>query len=304
MREPWDNKDLAASLQEALRAPSGGWAQFIGFPKHDLEVQNALMMYIKLLGFRRQLLDWYCSGGIDGNIRTKSVAMNELKAAFGERGQMIAKKGSLAGTEKSEYSLCDEAHVLLAIFFGIFTGTETVIVTTDKDLLEVFYKAQWFLDTHYRAMLAAEVIANGKWPSDAKVLRDIDGNGFRGDVSIFPYASATFREVLPKVYDPVQIHCFYVHPDGTATHLIFAFEREMQRLIRMKGKTEGRCTDRFGSSNIHINLSPLGDDFCGHVGIGTDITHRVPGVDLPIAHLDFLHAIHSRERHDWAGNPP
>lgn len=175
---------------------------------------------------------------------------------------MLAKKG--AETKNPDNLLTDETLVYLAMRHGIKTGREVVILSKDEDILEQFYKLQWLLDTHYRAMLLADgyaaepsrFVTHPMPTSSDPRLKDV----FVGDDDVLvkrplwlirgPGAS-----ILPLHCRPVIVHCWIV--GEKATSMAFCAEREMERLLLTKAATGGLNTYRFGERNLHLWLAPL-----------------------------------------------
>ena len=50
----------------------------------------------------------------------------------------------------------------MTILYALRNRRDCMMLTADADFLEVFQKAQWFFDTHYRAWLAARMIRDGR----------------------------------------------------------------------------------------------------------------------------------------------
>jgi hypothetical protein len=174
-----------------------------------------------------------------------------------------------------------------------------VILTADYDCLEIFYKAQWFLDAHYRAWLAAPLIKDGLLGNPQRHWRDDERRFFDGSVALYRRHTPHLRELLPLSHSSVRTGVLYVSPDNIVYELAFNFDREMAGMLWTKGENRGRCTDLFGDANIHVNLGPLNvlfDDM--FIGVGKDIesTFYVDGTPMAISHLDATHCINCQER--------
>lgn len=298
LKNPWRNKKLAASLDESIRKKERGWAGLYQIDPSNTSDFIALTGYSHLLGVRHRILDGLEQGVIGGVCRSKSDAMNYIQKYYGERTQLIAKKGAIKKKASGRYYFYDESHILCAIYYAISTGSEVVIISSDEDILECFYKTQYLLDTHYRAMLAGDLIAEGHWNTKGKEMTDKDYYGFKGGLLLYPYSSPDLREVLPHKFTPVCVSCVYIKPDGSATVLAFTFEQEMKRLFGIKAATGGLCSDRFDGRNVHVDLSLVGEDMAQHVGIGHDLAVKINQVDFSLSLLDVNYAIFCQERFD------
>jgi hypothetical protein len=84
--------------------------------------------------------------------------------------------------------------------------------------------------------------------------------------------------------------------------MIFGAESEMAAVLKVKGATRGRSTDRFAQRDCHIWLSPLSvpDHLRGCASISHNRTVRVPNPDVDISSLDFNQALFCGERFERA----
>lgn len=147
---------------------------------------------------------------------------------------------------------------------GIETGREVVILSKDEDVLEQFYKLQWLLDTHYRAMLLADAYAakpsrfvTHPMPTDSDPRL---ADAFIGDDGVLlerpPWLiSGPGAPILPPHCRPVTVHCWIV--GDKMTTMVFCAEREMERLLLTKAATGGLNTYKLGERNLHLWLAPL-----------------------------------------------
>ena len=160
-----------------------------------------------------------------------------------DRGLILAQKG--LGDHRKPNFLVDEELVIHSIFHAILTGSETTILTRDRDVIEQFYKAIYLIDTHYRSMLIAQSYA--AYPDN--VITDL--------LPTTPSMTDVFEEVpttlhlprhfkkwvLPSEWRFVNLYCkLFGGPENQmrVTHLTFSAEREMQSILEMKGSTHGR----------------------------------------------------------------
>jgi|SRR5579883_489773 len=294
--DPWRNKERAEMIRTAIGA--GTWLRKFRMA-NSTPLALAAISYTRLLGMRRFLARPTSNGptllGTDAD--DKSRTMNAIRDRIGPRAVRLARKGR-EDAEKGAINLSDEMHCLMAIVYALLNRTDAVILTADQDYLEIFYKAQWFFDTHYRAWLAARMVSEGRYGEPAKVLTDTD-DYFQGPLTLYRRPTLQLQEVLPP--DPALVHVgmLYVAPDGMLHKMAFAFEQLMLEMIIMRGKTNGRCTDLFGSANIHVDLGPLKRYTDGlYLGIGEDVSREfnIGKVRILLAHMDSVHSLHCCER--------
>jgi hypothetical protein len=298
LEKPRHHEDRAAAIRVALSNKT--WARKFGLEKSS-PILPAILAYARLLGFRRYLARPTAGGltifGTDPE--KKCQTMNAIGNAVGRRAVGLAKKGRIDAENNREININDELHCLVAICHSLLTGRESVILTADKDFAEVFWKAQWFFDTHYRAYLAAKHVRDGEFGEPVRVLENTHGY-FRGPLTIYRRPTAHLLEVLPCVYRSVPVSVVYVTPEKRIHKVGFIFEREMLDMLEMRSKTHGRCTDLFGEENIHVDLGPLTAGLDGlYLGIGRDAGNWVETDHTKsfISLLDHTHAMNCQERH-------
>lgn len=170
-----------------------------------------------------------------------------------------------------------------------------VILTTDEDFVEIFWKLQWFLDTHYRAYHAAKMVKSGRFGEPDK---DIESELFDDPLTLYRRQTLHLDEVLPRNFSPARVSVIYVGPKENIK-IGFQFEREMVDMLEMRSRTFGRCTDQFDDANIHVDLGPVKTQLRGlFLGIGRDAGRWVQTDDTRtfLAYLDQEHSLHCRER--------
>jgi hypothetical protein len=199
----------------------------------------------------------------------------------------------------------DEALVVLAAMHAIQTGQQTVILTRDEDVMEQFYKLRWFLDTHYRGMLTADVYAREFSTFTTHKLADVgdvitDAFEIEGGL-LFERTDEFLQRVLPARSTFVAMHCWLLREDER-TQMIFGAEREMERLLFVKGKTGGLNTNLLNERNCHIWLAPLDVPRWAH-GCGIIARDRrvaLKGTDVALGALDVNQSIFTGERYKHA----
>lgn len=294
LKEPYRNKDRAAAIKAAMDGET--WCRKFGL-SHPLDA--ALYSYTHLLGFRRSLARPGSDGTtiLDSNAANKSDTMNAIRNKLGPRAQGLARKGREDAEANGLINVSDEMHCMMAILFAIQNRRDTVILTADADYIEIFYKAQWFFDTHYRAWLAAKLIKASQYGEPVKEMQDTKGY-FDGPLTLYRRPSAQMQEVLPHDSRSVRVGVLYVAPDGMLHKPSFPFELKMLEMLETRAAT-GRCTDLFDDANIHIDLGPLKCEMDGlYLGIGKDstISFETNGIRSLLGRLDLEHSACCFER--------
>lgn len=296
LSDPRHNRDRAHDIKTAM--DNDTWIRkFRMGPSHPLNA--VLYSYTHLLGFRR----WLAQPLPDGTTLLGTVAanrsgtMNEIRNKVGARAGGLAKKGRKNAKTGGKINISDEMHCVMAILYALLARRDTVILTADMDYLEIFYKAQWFLDTHYRGWLAAKSIKAGQYGTPAKEIQD-DKGYFKGPLTLYRRPTKHMREVLPADQRSVRAGVLYIGPDGGIHLMRFPFELKMLEMLQTRAAT-GRCTDRFDNKNIHIDLGPLKPRLDGlYLGVGADSTidFKTNGVCSSLGRLDLEHSICCFER--------
>ena len=192
----------------------------------------------------------------------------------------------------------DESLVVLAALHALKTGQPTVVLTRDQDVLEQFYKLWWFLENHYRAMLMADRYADDPLgfrmhplPDHPRIRNLFEST--RGLLS--ELGSDRLTSVLPKRFDFVSAECWLI--GGRFTRLIFGAERQMARLIELKGLTGGLVSDRLDGRNLHPLLAglPVGVRLVDSVAIVRDHGVLLNDGTTKVGYYDLEHSINTLE---------
>jgi hypothetical protein len=294
--DPWHHKNRAQDIRTAL--DGGTWIKKLHI-RPDSPLYPAILGYTHLLGKRRSIARGFSGRTMLGtDAANKTETMNAIGKRIGARAQGLAKKGRRDAEKKGVINISDELHCLLVIGFALLNSEDSVILTADEDFMEIFWKAQWFFDTHYRAYLAAKMVKEGLYGDPVSEFKDTSSY-FDGPLVLYRRNTTDLREVLPSLYRIVRVAVLYVSPAGFIHRLGFSFESQMVDMLEMRSKTGGRCTDLFGHSNIHVDLGPLKVKMDGlYLGIGRDDGNTVEteGRKVFLAQLDQVHAIHCNER--------
>ena len=297
LNEPRHHEDRAEAIRIALEGET--WIKRFRLGAKS-PIYPAIIGYMHLLGIRRSLARPRINGLTlsDTYPIAKSEIMNAIRNKIGTRAQGLAKKGRIDAENKGFINISDELHCMLVITYALTTGKESIILTADEDLIEIFWKAQWFFDTHYRAWLAAKMVKDGRYGQPAGELEDTK-KCFDGPLVLYRRQTSSLIEVLPPIYNPVCVHVIYIAPDNMIHKVAFCFERELVGMLEMRAKTNGRCTDLFGNANIHVDLGPLKMLLQGlYLGVGRDkgMIIETSGWKTFLARLDQIHSMNCKER--------
>ena len=287
---PWITRHPEHPLAEAIREGNPGVAQRIE-PEPGKRGHRAFAYYMSLLGLRRRALEFAESVFLEQNGRTpdeveKRLLLDQVQRGLGSRGRLLATKAPGLFT--------DEALVYLAVEHALSTGRETIVLTSDADVEEQFFKLLWLINTHYRGHLLANQFVGHEldfetYPVPDELVHDVRG-AFEPHDALIIERHPDLIEVLPQDYHFVGISCLNA---GTySTHLSFGAEREMIEVLRVKDKTGRFSTDRLGGRNMYASIHPLitgrGHD-CAAVGF--DIRKNIGPNGASVSMIDFAQAL-------------
>ena len=259
--ETWIARHPTDIVAKAIvdKDPHIEFASFGG--KADWE-NTALEYYVFLLGLRKRLvrveeIKFEDKHGRPPNEREVAKLKQKLHEEIGPRGYVLARKGAEKTGSPDIYA--DEVLVTLAMMTAIMSGQQVVIMSKDEDIQEQFYKLQWLLDTHYRGMLLADLYASDPLsfrihgvPTDIPDVSDM----FTGeDKLLIERSEQLLEDILPPSFESVPIYCWTL--GEKLSEMTFVAEREMSRLLEVKGQTKGLNTDRLAGRNCHIWLAPI-----------------------------------------------
>lgn len=296
--EPYRNKELANAIRSSLERGTGFCRQTRAdeFSPSDLRLVD---YYISLLVARRRLALPLDNGktilAVDAS--NKSLAMSKVSEFHGPRGKMFARSGRDDLERRGVINANDESIVALAFMTSLVGKQHVCILTTDRHVLDSFYKFQWFLDTHYRSYLVGQMIANGYYESCIVEPTSAMKHCFDGDCTFYKKRSWCFDEVLRTRDEYYSFEVMHFEETGTVNWIRFKWEPELLGMLRNK-LADGRNSTIFGDHNVHIATSPLGESVGSHIIVGRDrMIPRQNESAIPIGLLDFQHAINSQERH-------
>ena len=271
--DPKTNEEFTKSLCEALHSEEKNWAQAVDPEQFEnfTHILNATRDYIFLLSMRRRILKGIEMGAHHEGVRqSRNAAMNHMREHFGPRAARFAKKANRDFERFGEHRMNDEAQIFSALLFALEMKIPVAIISFDADIFESFYKIQYLLDTNYREMLVAREVAAGNYGEPVKNPMEYVRDDIIGDLTLYNKRSFDFRDILPKDFDVVPVHCFYVSPQKKIDWLTFNFEAAMLETLDIRGRTNGASTDLFDGRNIHIQLGPISGKLTPYVGIAED----------------------------------
>jgi hypothetical protein len=263
--------------------------------------RHAFVHYVQLLAARKLMMAW-AEGEHERKLgrpleeADRPAVRATVQAALGERGYLFAKKGA-SEQAKGTRSSADEETVYCAIAHALRTGRQTVILTRDEDLIDQFYRLIYLLDTHYRSMLIAETyqreFGSFRMHPMPKGGNYVDAFAANNNVLV-EYDEDLPHRVLPDAFSFVAVSCWLV--GDRYLKLTFGAEREMMRLVELKGRTRGMNTDLLSPRNCHlalVGLPPPRRDMPPCFAIAQDRTHDVSSQRIP--HIEFMQAIAVKE---------
>lgn len=305
MGSPAHNGRVRDILRRDFADPNSNHCRFTFFqlPTDDTEVVAATEYYVNLLAIRKKAIDIVAAEieRRNGRRPTEAELQRACNAHCGERGYQLAARA--AKNPNRPFPFADEELVVTAVMSAMFSGNEVVLLTRDAGVQEQFYKFIWMLDTHYRGMLLAEDFA-----SDPEKYRPVaippedprTALGFVGSENVLlSRTGATPYELLPQQYEPLPLYCWLFGDaggDSVVTMLNFCAEAGMRGLIRTKGRTAGRNTERFGGRNCHLYLFPLSFDPLGAYAIVGDDRRCAVGEKVTVPWLDLQQSLFEAER--------
>lgn len=276
---------------------------FFQVPTNDSEVIAATEYYVNLLAIRKKAIEIVAATlrSRNGKQPTEAELQRACNEHCGERGYQLAARA--AKHPNRPFPFADEELVVTAVMIALFTGNEVVLLTRDAGVQEQFYKFIFLLDTHYRGMLLAQDFATDSAKYRPVAISSDDSRiaaGFMGSENlILSRTNATPHELLQAEYEPLPLHCWLFGDSGqdsVLTMLNFCAEIGMRDIVRTKGRTAGRNTDRLGRRNCHIYLFPLPFEPLGAYAIVGDDRASSVGKRTTVPWLDLQQSLFQSER--------
>jgi hypothetical protein len=210
------------------------------------------------------------------------------------RALLVGKQGEEAKVPEHLYN--DEWLVVTAMLFATTTGNEVTVISSDEAVLDQFCKLETLLTWHYLAMLLA-----GHYSANALVFStqrgaNPDPSAFADDqVLLIRKPSPLPFELLPRKSRRAMIHCMLLRPE--VTRVTFNAEREMRRLLDLKGRTGGLNTDKLEGRNCHLFLTEVAACKVGDLAvIAHDIAAPVGSTSIKLSAVDLEMALLSNEK--------
>jgi len=284
---------------KALTAESSLVDYAVPFTEANKFGRNALTYYVSLLQWRRRaasavkLLKEQELGRIVSTEEVTAAVQRQL----GQRGLLLVHKDGRR-TAFDQWAT-DECLTYCAAEHGIRTGRPTVLLTKDHDILEQFYKLWWFLDTHYRAMLMADEYVADPFRHRHYPLPDVPmleqafdpKDGF-----LLDRGPSRMNAVLPDRFTFVAVECWIL--GRRLTRLTFGAEKEMHRLLEVKGQTGGLVSAGLRGRNLHPWLAPLPlrEHLRSCAAVVYDRRQALSDGETHLALFDIWHAMNTHER--------
>jgi hypothetical protein len=285
------HRQLHAHLSGDTRAP----VRMIEQPPFA-DLAAAGLYYVNLLGIRKHMLS-IARRKLEKQIArppsTQEVS-NYCQQAGTSRAQLLGRQGEDLKVPGHVYN--DEWLVVSAVLFAIATGNEVTVISSDEAVLDQFCKLVYLLTWHYVAMLLADRYAANPLAFSTQRMANPDTSAFADDeVLLVRKPSAFPLELLPRQPRRVMIHCMLLHQE--VARVTFNADREMRRLLEVKGRTGGLSTDRLDSRNCHLFLTQVAGSKVGDVAaIAHDIAAPVGSTPIKLSCVDLELALLSNEQ--------
>ncbi|MEQ8790830.1 MAG: hypothetical protein RIC55_31325 [Pirellulaceae bacterium] len=258
-------------------------------------IYESVRYYMSLLSLRKYIGPSFREAMTkDGEPPATASLTSRIQRSVGNRGTELARKG-LSEYEKPNF-LADEELVVAAVTYAIVNGCECCILTRDRDPLEQFRKFMWLLGTHFRSSLIAKSFI--ETPENVVVLDspiDIPAGTkdcFEGENRCVLGLPRRFVDwVVPRQCEQVFVRCHRLAGDGSRmkmASLAYGAVRQMEDLLRVKGKTNGRNYELPDGRNCHLTVSP---PFLPHMDgkaiVGHDRLTRLGLFHGPIVDIEY-----------------
>lgn len=259
-------------------------------------LRTAVLYDVNLLGIRKHTLA-IARQKLEkeiGRIPTKQEVNNYCQQAGTPRALLLGKQGEQAKVPAHLYN--DEWLVVTAMLFALATGNEVTIISSDEAVLDQFCKLETLLTWHYVAMVMGDLCSANPLAFLTQRMTNPDKSVFEDDeVVLVQKPSPLPFEILPRKSRRVMIHCMLLHQE--VTRVTFNAEREMRRLLDVKGRTGGLNTDKRDGRNCHLFLTNVAGSKVGDwAAIAHDRAALVEGRTIKLAGVDLELALLSDEK--------
>jgi hypothetical protein len=264
-------------------------------PEGGSERFAALLYYMNLLARRREVLKVALARharehGAEPDDDQRASIVADIQSDFGERGILLCNK-------PISPTYTDETLVYLAVEHALRSGQPTIILTSDPDVEEQFFKLIELVTIHYYAMLIAReyranfaafkprVVAGAELEAHSQVFES---------VTMLDLGGRRIHDFRPPKIEFVPISCCLL---GThVSHIVYGAETAMTDVLDIKARTGGRSTDLLGERDLHAYFMPpiAKSPDTNSALISRDRGDVVPGANLFISKLDGLAAINTK----------
>ena len=300
---PWFSRRPGHPVKRALDGADGA-VRLEDYDKWSDAERNSYVRYVNLLGSRKSAMKLgemrfqqkHGRAPADGDI---AAVRADVQRLLGERGYLFARKGAASSGSRSETRWTDEEVVYTALAHALRTGSETFVLTKDEDLLDQLYRLVYLVDTHYRSMLIADAYLRdfGSFRTHPMPTAGPWAEAFTGQNNVLierPWDLP--NQVLPAGFSFVAVHCLVL--GKRLSSMTFGAEREMHKVLEVKGSTDGRNSRALLPRNVHLRLPEFAwpEEWGPCFAIGEDRCVKLPDSGLQIPYVDCVQAILTSER--------
>jgi hypothetical protein len=260
------------------------------------EVEAAALYYVNLLGIRKHTLA-ITRRRLEkklGRAATADELNNHIQQQCTPRGQLLAKQGSEPKVPKHLYN--DEWLLALCIVYSLVSGKEVTILTSDEAVLDQFFKLCCLLTFHYLAMDLADRYAANPLGFATCFKENPDREAFTDDqvLLIDKLPAERLHELLPPAGRMVMMHCMLLQEN--VTRVTFNADRNIRKLLDVKGRAGGRNTEQFADKNCHYFLSQTAMNLVGDkAAIAHDCRVQIGNTGIYLNSVDLELSLLSRE---------
>lgn len=302
LSDPRDQVELAGEITRCLDRNTG----FVRFYTEALlseEYKKISEYYLDLISLRRYLAvpgdDGKSLEGLEAS--DKGFVMSKVTEQHGRRGKMFARSGRDEFDKSGFVNLNDEAIALLAFLFCVQHEKNVCLLTTDSHLLDIFYKLQWFIDTHYTSWLVGQAVAHGFYGSPDSGKCEMTDHFFEGSCELYKKRSWAFDEVHKVEDSYFSFEIMHVEHDGGINCLRYKMVSALRQMLKSK-TLDGRNSTVFPEMNVHIATAAIGPSYGENIIVAKDrVLERE--ARLPVSVLDIQNAAYGNETFSTRFNP-
>ncbi len=300
--EPWFSTHPDHPVKRAMDAKLGS-VEIVEYSTWSEAERNAFLHYVNLLGLRKGAMTlaeyrFEREAGRPPTTGDAQAIRADVQRALGERGYLFAKKGAGRGKRATPH-WTDEEVVYTALAHALRSGAETFVLTKDEDLLDQLYRLVYLVDTHYRSMLIAEAYRSDfasfrthAMPSDGPY-----AEAFIGCNNVLVERSEELPDqVLGTHFTFVAVHCLLL--GRRLSSMTFGAEREMLKVLEVKGSEAGRNSKVLLPRNVHLSLPGFAwpERYGNCFALAEDRCLTLPTSGWQIPYVDCVQAVLTVER--------